>query len=291
MEVALKTLIVGTLSCSLILLCCLWAPSEARPLAADSTRAAASAHPALWVRAVQICEAAKDLVPGKVNEKMQELDKKGRVKSETNIDASISLDQAGKIRNDIVKASKDGKDVTAEEKKRSAEQEKKAAAKEAAKKAKEKDAKKDSKDDSDEHSYSFSLSDTPFNPERQNEVRVAETAGSETIDGASCISFEFSYPERREIGSKDKPATIRGKAWIDESSGRPMKLEYTSDPLPKHVKNMLTTIRYGTDVNGAWVLKQMAFDARGAFLFFGRTIRGDIRFSDYWKYIKPASEK
>jgi hypothetical protein len=291
MEVALKALIVGTLSCSFILLCCLSAAPEARSLAADSTRTAADAHPALWIRAVQICEAAKDLVPGKVNQKMQELDKKGRVKSETNIDASISLDQAGKIRNDIVKASKDGKDITAEEKKRAAEQEKKMAAKEAAKKAKEKDAKKDSKGDSDEHSYSFSLSDTPFNPERQNEVRVTERAGRETIDGAPCVSFEFSYPDKREAGSKGKPATIRGKAWVDESSARPMKLEYTSDPLPKHVKNMLTTLRYGMDVSGSWVLKQMAFDARGAFLFFGQTIRGDIRFSDYWKYVEPAPEK
>jgi hypothetical protein len=271
--------------CVLTLPCLLSSPASCK--AADSTSAVSGAHPALWVQAVRIFELNKNLVPGRVSQKVQELDKNGGVKSETDVDVLFSLDGTGEIKTEIVKASKDGKDITAEERKKADELARKQAEKDAAKEQ----GKKDAKDDSDEHSHTFSLSDTPFNPERQNDVRVTETACRDTIDGASCACYEFSYPEKRPADAKGKPAIIKGRAWIEESSGRAVKLEYTRDPLPKHVKNMLTTLRYRGEGEGSWVLSRMAFDARGAFLFFGKSIRGDFRFSDYWKYEEPAAQK
>ena len=276
----------AALCCILILLSPLSVPVSRAAGAADSARVAAPAHPALWTQAVRIVELNKNLVPGKVSQKIQELEKDGRVKTETDVDAAFSLDAAGKMKTEIVKASKDGKDITAEQKKKADEAAKKQA-KEDAKKA----AKKDAAGGSDEHSQSFSLDDTPFNPERQNDVRVTQTARVDTIDGARCARFEFSYPEKIPAGSKEKPATIKGTAWIDESSGRPVKLEYVSDPLPKHVKSMSTTMRYGKDANDSWVVKEMIFEARGSFLFFGKAIRGYISLGDYWKYVEPASQK
>jgi|GEM_PF-386979 len=276
----------AALFCILVLLSPLSSPASRAAEAADSARAAAPAHPALWMQAVSIFELNKDLVPGKVSQKIQELEKDGRVKSETDVDVAFSLDGAGKIKTDVVKASKDGKDITAEQRKKTDEAAKKQA-KEDAKKA----AKKDAAGESDEHSHSFSLDDTPFNPERQNDVRVTETARGEALDGTRCACFEFSYPEKRPAGAKGKPATIKGTAWIEESSGRPVKLEYVSDPLPKHVKSMSTTLRYGTDANDSWVVKEMIFEARGGFLFIAKAIRGDISLGDYWKYVEPASQK
>jgi hypothetical protein len=282
----------ATFLCVPILLLALSYPAAGRAAAADSTRAAAETQPALWAQAVKIFEANKDLVPGKVLQKIQELEDNGRVKSQTDIDITLSLDGAGKIRSDVVRASKDGKDITAEERKKAEKREKKEAAKEAAKKgAVKKDAKEDSKSDSGERSYSFSMNDSPLNPERQNDVRVTEARSGEMIDGARCICFDFSYPEKSGTRSKVKPATIVGKAWIDESSGRPIKLEYASDPLPKHVKSMTTTLRYGMDGTGPWVLKQMVFDVRAAFLVIKKKIHGDFAFSDYWKYEEPAGNE
>ena len=271
----------------LILFSPLSSPASRAAEPADSARAAAPLHPPLWMQAVSIFELNKDLVPGKVSQKIQELEKDGRVKSETDVDVALALDGAGKIKTEVLKASKDGKDITAEQRKKVDEAAKKQAKEDAAKKS----AKKDAGRGSDEHSHSFSLEDTPFNPERQDEVRVTETTRGETIDGTSCACFEFSYPEKRPAGAKGKPATIKGKAWIEESSGHPVKLEYVSDPLPKHVKSMSTTLRYGADANDAWVVKEMIFEARGSFLFFGKAIRGDISLGDYWKYIEPASQK
>jgi len=272
------------LFCISMFLCALSFPAKVEAAAADSTRAPSTAHPALWIQAVQILESSKDLVPGKALQKIQELDDKGGVKSQTNVEISIAPDEAGNIKSDIVKASKDGKDITGEEKKKAAEREKKEAA--AAKKA----AKEDRESDSDERSHSFSMDDGPFNAERQSDVRVTETRTRETIDGMSCVCFEFSYPEKQKgkARSKGTPATVKGTAWIDEGSGHPMKVEFTMEPLPKHVKNLRTTMQYGTDASGPWVLKQMVFEAHGAFLVFAKRIRGDMLFSDYWKYEKRS---
>jgi len=282
--------------CIPVILCVFLCPARSGAAAPDSTGAVVKAHPALWAQAVKIFESSKDLIPGKAIQKIQELEDDGRVKSQTDVDITLSLDGAGKIKSDIVRASKDGKDITAEERKKAEERSKKEAARKSAKQeAAKKDAKKDSKSDSDgdskERSHSFSMDASPFNPERQNDVRVTEAKSGEMIDGARCTCFGFSYPEKTAKQSKGKPAAIVGKAWIDESSGRAITLEYTSDPLPKHVKSMTTTMRYGMDGTGSWVLKQMVFDVRAAFLVINKKIHGDITFSDYWKYIEPSPQK
>jgi hypothetical protein len=280
-----------------MLLCGLWFPAEAPAEAAapDSTSAAAKAHPALWAQAVKMFESNKDLVPGKVLQKIQELEDDGRVKSESNAEVSLALDGAGKLKSDIIKASKDGKDVTAKERKKAEERSKKEAAKEQKKKDAEKNVKKDSKSnsggDSKERSHSFSMGDSPFNPEIQNDVRVTETNARETIGGRSCVRFGYTYPARAETPSKGKPAMVKGAVWIEEGTGYPVKVEFTNDPLPKGAKSMLTTLHYGSVNNGPWIIERMEFEASGSFLFLKKRIRGDIAFSDYWKYVEPSPQK
>ena len=282
-------------SCIAILLCAL--PFAAPVFAAppDSTSAAAKARPALWAQAVKIFEANKDLVPGKVLQKIQELEDNGRVKSESNAEISLALDGAGNIKSDILKATKDGKDVTAEERKKAEERSKKEAAKEQKKKDAEKNAKKSSKSDPDgdskERSHSISSGDNPFNPEIQNDVRVAETNARETIDGRNCVRFGYTYPVPTKKPSKGKPALVKGTAWIEESTGNPVKVEFTNDPLPKGAKSMLTTLHYGSGANSSWIVGRMEFEASGSFLFFKKRIHGDIAFSDYWKYEEPAGDE
>jgi hypothetical protein len=282
-----------------ILLCALALPAPAGAAAPDSTRAldgaAAKAQPALWAQAVKIYEANKDLVPGKVLQKIEELDDDGRVKSESNVEIVLSLGGDGNIKSEIVKASKDGKDITAEERKKADEREKKQAAekeKEAEKKKEaEKNAAKDSNEDSKERSHSISSGDSPFNPELQNDVTVTETNTRETIDGRSCVRFDYAYPVPGEKPSKKKPAMVKGTAWIEEGTGNPVKLEFTNDPLPKGAKSMLTTMRYGNGENGSWILERMEFEASGSFLFFKKRIRGDIALGDYWKYVEPSPQE
>ena len=279
-----------------ILLCALSLPAPATAAAPDSTSASAKAQPALWAQAVKIFEVNKDLVPGKVLQKIQELEDDGRVKSESNAEISLALDGAGKIKSDIVKASKDGKDVTAAERKEAEERSKKEAAKELKKKKDaEKNAKKDSKGDSDkdskENSHSISSGDSPFDPEIQKDVRVTETGALETIDGRSCVRFGYTYPVRTEKPSKGKPVMVKGTAWIEDGTGNPVKIEFTNDPLPRGAKSMLTKFHYGSGGNGSWIVERMEFEGSGSFLFIKKRIRGDISLGDYWKYVEPSPEK
>ena len=278
-----------------ILLCALSFPAPAGAAAPDSTSASAKAQPALWAQAVKIFEANKDLVPGKVLQKIQELEDDGRVKSESDAEISLALDGAGKIKSDIVKASKDGKDVTAAERKKAEERSKKEAAKEQKKKDAEKNAKKDSKGDSDkdskENSHSISSGDSPFDPEIQNDVRITETTARETIGSRSCARFGYTYPVRTEKPSKGKPVMVKGTAWIEEGTGNPVKVEFTNDPLPKGAKSMLTTLHYENGANGSWIVGRMEFEGSGSFLFIKKRIRGDISLGDYWKYVEPSPEK
>ena len=283
-------------SCIAILLCALSLPAQVGAAAPDSTSAAAKAQPALWAQAVKIFEANKDLVPGKVLQKIQELEDDGSVKSESDAEISLALDGAGKIKSDIVKASKDGKDVTAAERKKAEERSKKEAAKEQKKKKDaEKNTKKDSKGDSDkdskENSHSISSGDSPFDLEIQNDVRITETNTRETIGSRSCARFGYTYPVPTEKPSKGKPAMVKGTVWIEEGTGYPMKVEFTNDPLPKGAKSMLTTLYYGSANNDQWIIERMEFEASGSFLFLKKRIRGDLAFSDYWKYVEPSPQK
>jgi hypothetical protein len=259
-----------------ILIAPLWQPAHAATAAADTARAPVSGHPALWMKAVEVYEMNKNLVPGKMVQKTQELNDKGQVKSEGIIELSLSLDPAGKIKNAVVKASKNGKDTTKDEKKEADERARKAGKE---------------KGDSDENSHSFSYSESPFSAKVQSDVRVTETNIRETVGTISCVCFDFVYPEKREPGAKGKPAMIKGRTWIDESSGRPMKLQYTTDPLPKHVKNFVNTLLYDAGDNGSWILKELTFDASGSFLFINKRFHGDLLFSNHFVYVEPPSAK
>ena len=259
-----------------ILIALLWQPTYAATAAPDTAAAAAKGHPALWMKAVEIYEQNKNLVPGKVVEKTQELNDKGQAKSEEIIELSLSLDPAGKIKSEVVKASKNGKDTTKEEQKEAEDSGRKAA--------------KD-KTGSATTSHSFSYSESPLSAKVQSEVRITETNIRETVGGATCVCFDFVYLQKREAGLKGKPEMIKGRVWIDEGSGRPMKLQYTTDPLPKHVKSLLTTLRYETGDNGSWVLKELMFDASGSFLFISKRFHGDLLFSNHFVYVEPDSTK
>jgi hypothetical protein len=271
------------------------APETATTAAPDSAALAAAlaAKPALWAQAVRVFETNKEFVPAKISQKVFELDDKGNAKSTTDAEVALSLDDSGKIKSDILKVTKDGKDITGEERKKAAEREEKAAKAEAKREAERKaggegDAKKDDRGDEDEGSHSMSLGDGPFDPGIQADVFVKELSDRETIEGRSCVLYEYSYPDKKKP-SKGKPARVAGKAWIEESSGNPVRVEFTSDPLPKGVKSMSTSLVYGPEAD-KWIVKSMNFEARAAFLIIKKRIRGDMVFSDYWKYVEPKEE-
>ncbi|RJR26647.1 MAG: hypothetical protein C4574_07040 [Candidatus Latescibacterota bacterium] len=239
---------------------------------------AGSVVPALWTKAVEIYEANKNLVPGTMTQTVEELDGDAAVKSSTVSALRFSPDPAAEqgVATEIVSVVKDGKDVTAEQRKELDKQREKRA-KEAKKKA----------DKTGERSHSVSSNDSPFNPDFQKSVAVTERGARETIAGRGCAAFDFTYARTDEENPKAKPYTVKGTAWLDEETGAPLKVESTRDPLPRGAKRMSSTFLYEIRPDGSWVLKEMVFEGAGGILFIKKSFRMKASFADHWLYEEP----
>lgn len=239
-----------------------------------------SVVPALWTKAVAIFEANKNIVPGSMTQTMEELGGDGSVKSRTESRFRFSPDATEKegIKTEILSVVKDGKDVTAEQKKQYDEQRKKREAQE----------KKKGAPKNEQRSHSVSSNDSPFSAEVQKEIRAVDTGKRENAGGRGCAVFEFAYPRRDENDEKSKPYTVRGTAWIDEETGCPLRVDSTRDPLPRGAKRMSSSFLYETRPDGSCVLKEMLFEGEGGFLFIKKRFRVKAVFGDHWLYVEPV---
>jgi hypothetical protein len=218
----------------------------------------------LWQKALDVFQKNSDWFPGKVTIFSEVLDRRGRSDSITKLHFNISIDDKGAIRTELMQAIKDGKDVSADMKKkleiREAQNEKTA-------------KKKDT--------LTISLADSPFNPDRQQDVTVRAYAEKQFLFGKICQRFDFSF--RTEIVRKDKAEKITwiGKAWLEESSGIPVKLEFSFEPLPKRVYSLRTIYLYEITATGDWFLKEIKVQGQGGFLFIKKGFRSTTNFDHY----------
>jgi hypothetical protein len=228
----------------------------------------------LWRKALAVFQQNSDWVPGKMSVLSEMLDRKGHPDSITQLDFNIVLDGRGRARTELLRATKDGKDVGAEMKK-------KLEASEA----------QDGKNEKKKDSYSLSLADSPFNPDKQQQVTVRPTAEKQLLFEKTCRRFDFSFAtEIVQKGKKEKLTWI-GKAWLDEGSGIPVKLEFSFEPLPKHVYNLWTIYLYETTAAGDWYLNEIRVQGHGGFLFIKKGFRSTTRFSEYRRQPQAEDEK
>lgn len=176
----------------------------------------------------------------------------------------MTVDDNGDVRTELMQAFKDGKDVSADMKK-------KLEIREALdrKTAKKKD------------SISISLADNPFNPDKQQNLTVQTHTEMQLLFGKICRRFDFSF--KTEIIRKDKAEKITwvGKAWLEENSGIPLKLEFSIEPLPKRVYSLWTIYLYEITARGNWLLKEIKVQGKGGFLFIKKGFRSITSFSNY----------
>ncbi len=254
-----------------LLIVCLH-PASAGTTALDSAPAAPGADPSpLWQKALDVFQKNRDWFPGKVAVRSEILDRKGRPDSVSRLFFDVLFDDRGEARTELTQAFKNDKDVSAEMKKKLAL----SAAKE------EKDAKKNNR-------YTVSMADTPFNPEKQQHVTVRASAEKQLLFGRVCQRFDFSF--RTSIGRKDKTENLTwiGKAWLDENSGIPIKLEFSFEPLPKNVHSFWSIYLYETSPADVWTLKEIRVEGQGGFLFIKKGFRSTTVFSDYRR--RPRQE-
>lgn len=226
--------------------------------------AAATAANGLWRKAVEVYRRNRDWYPGRVTILSEMLNRRGEPYSVTELFFALRLDGEGKVQADLERALKNGEDTT--EKVRS-----KVTIR----------PPEEGMEPGDDNTYSVSLSDSPFDPERQQDVTVAAAPERVQLFGCRCRRYVFSYRTHIVRKGERVALTWRGMAWLEEGSGRPVKLEFTLDPLPGLLRSLWSIYVYDTASPERWVVKQVSISGHGGFLFVKKRFRTSTTFSDY----------
>jgi hypothetical protein len=83
--------------------------------------------------------------------------------------------------------------------------------------------------------------------------------------------------------------SARSRAWIEEGSGRPVKLEFSIAPLPRRFRRVNITYDYRMQGPDRWVLKSVTISGQGGFLFIKRYFTVATTFSEYRR--RPAATR
>jgi hypothetical protein len=208
----------------------------------------ASPSDALWNAAVKTAAQTAGLVPGDAAFVLQLVDDKGAPQETWQIWYRLSASSAGDIVMDVVRAAHNGSDTTQKEK-------------EIQKKRK---------------APPFSMGDSPFDPLVQDDVEARRLPATQIKAGVTCVAFDF------HLKKKDK-SVMTGTAWLDERSGAPVEVSYTTQPLPFGLFSMTTTLRYSSAPTGAGLLSEVLLEGVGGLLFIKRSFRSTITLAHYWR--------
>ena len=223
-----------------------------------SAAAALCAQDALWSRAVEMARRNKPWVPGASLVRIDMLNDKGESTESYETLLSISPDAAGDPVPSVVKASRNGADVTGDER---AAQEKR------------------NRDAAGKGAASFTTGDNPFDPDLQSTVQASPTGEYRDAGGKSCPVYRFTM-------KKKDGAVLEGTVVLDPVSGAPVEVRYTVKPLPPGVWSLITVLRYAEGPAGSGFLREISFEGTGGVLFIKRNFRSVITLDQYWKSAK-----
>jgi hypothetical protein len=114
---------------------------------------------------------------------------------------------------------------------------------------------------------------------------VTETVQRKAVDGKICLGHTF-----RQKSKNKEEGTLVGTAWLEKESGAPLEVQYTNEPLPKHVKELTTTVRYALLPDGTWEGREMKMEGMGGILFIKKRFRMTMRFEEYFTYAPPPEK-
>ncbi|MDZ7374505.1 MAG: hypothetical protein ONB23_11130 [candidate division KSB1 bacterium] len=206
----------------------------------------------LWARAVSFVSAQPKVAPQQVVSRFELLNSEGKTEHTRETHLRISYGDSGDARVELTKAIQDGQDVT--EKARSQEEARHSSAR------------------SERRQGQIGFG--PLEPEVQGRVKAHPLGQKRSIDGRVCLGYGFE----QESGEEGKRL---GEVWLDVNSGAPLAISFRPEPLPKHVSELQTTVRYGPDENGHWVAKEMEVEGKASFLLIRKRFRSVTQFGAY----------
>jgi len=207
-----------------------------------------------WKSAVAMNAAAKTLYPGAVSFETIEYGKKDEIIAREEMSSRVVYGADGETTNEIVRAVKDGKDVTAE---RKAEFGKKG---------------KPKKNGGAQQSGGFSLPE-PFNPPA-GAKSVIGVAARASQDGFEYWEFPFEYSLK---GSMPWAGTIR----LDLATGRPVSMSYAFKNPPLGIKYAHFLVAFAPFGDSAFIAERMDIDFDAQILLIHKKMDMRIAMSDY----------
>jgi hypothetical protein len=225
------------------------------PLGCVSASASGAQGDSLWIKAVTLSGLNDDLVPGLIKMHMQEVDENGNPKDEDKYNevwSALKLGEDGEVEYEILKVIENGEDVTAKEKAR------------------------EERDENQGDSESQGMEGyNPFKAENQHRISFEPMGSGGVIDGRNTVVYGFTEHTDENV--------INGRAWLEASTGVPVRVEYTPDPLPKRVKRLITTLDYEYLPPDSLIVRRLVMDATGGILFIKKHFHMNMTLDDYWR--------
>jgi len=214
----------------------------------------------LWDNAVELYRSYGDLVPGRMDIRFEQYNRRDELVSTDASAIEIFLDESGEIASRVIKAERNGKDVT--------------------------DERRDDPSsgappfggpgDGESDNVFAGLARSPFDPAEQANVTITRVGPPERVAGVTAQPFEFEH-------RTSSRAVNRGTAWLAAGTGEPVRLVLTVDPLPRFVSDFVMLQHYARDESDRWVLRTLEFDGAGHLLFLHRRIESRLIFSEYFR--------
>ena len=226
--------------------------------------AAAPGLSGLWQKAVDIQRRNHDWYPERISVLSEVLNRRSEPYSVTQLYFSLHLGADGRLRTELTRALKNGKDTTEKMKSKVTISNP-----------------KEGPDTEGGNTYSVSISDSPFNPERQEAVSFNASGEKKLLFGHLCQRFEFTYQTTIVSKGQREKLTWSGMAWLEARSGMPVKLEFSLAPLPSRIRSLWAIYLYDTARPDKWVLNKITISGRGGFLFITKRFRSTTTFSQY----------
>ena len=177
-----------------------------------------------------------------------QLDGKGRVESQMEIVERVLYRNGSEVR-ELVRFSKNGKDVTAEERKKRAK-----------------------KDGGGSSSLELTLA-SPFGAEEAAKYRFALRPPDASYPNLTRIHFEPA--------GAPSPAVNVGDAFVDPAAGSPVRIRCRPSANPKHVSRMDIEMRYEAPTPDGPALSAVTIEGEGGILFIKKGFRMTVTFSGY----------
>ncbi len=201
---------------------------------------------ALWDKAVTFARGSSGWVPSSVSVLLQLLDGKGLVQESWQSWLKLSASDDGSTSLQVVRSVHNGEDTTEREQQ------------------------------SQRRTGQSPMTrwDNPLDPAVQGTVTAQARSQGEVVDDKRCVVYDFTM-------AKPDKTTLTGTAWLDESTGAPVRIRYSPGRLPRGVAALTTTLRFSRDSGRQGFLQEALIEGAAGILFVQRAFRSVITIDDW----------